>query len=166
MKVDAKTRYKDFEPFVAALQDGEDKRLQDAAARHYIGEGGFWDLTIRQYIELTEGESDIKADLESVYGVYFVAGLSVFLQEFVDKIEALKIEPTEKEQRAMAGCLQVSLAESMLVFTRRYFGLHNFTDAEGITLGDYYIARRDDYNAQIYQRTRAAIDLAEMKNKR
>lgn len=51
----------------------------------------------------------------------------------------------------------------MLIFTRKYFGLQNFGDAEKITLLEYYLAKKDTYSDAIFQRSLQKIQLNKMK---
>lgn len=40
----------------------------------------------------------------------------------------------------------MTMAEGLLVFARRYFGCRSFSEAERLTLGEWLMAKKDDYN--------------------
>ena len=70
-----------------------------------------------------------------------------------DNIRALAL----KELAASKNCYPTEFAESMLIFSRSYFGLHSFKEATHITLGDFILAKKDSYNSTVFQKTYSNI---------
>jgi hypothetical protein len=61
--------------------------------------------------------------------------------------------------------LPVEWQEGMLVFVRAYFGLKSFGEAENVTIGDYLLAKKDEYNSTIFQRNMAKIQTQKIHKK-
>lgn len=168
MRLSKDTKYKDFAPFEQYLQDGERQRIIDTAARCYLGEGGYYALTISQFVRLCG--NDINAlndlpidDLSSAYCVYFFQGLMEFLSKYIEQLASLGIQQTPTEQRASSGCLSLSLAEGLLIFARDYFGLRSFAEAEKVTLDELLIAKRDHFNKVTFDRNVARIQTQKIR---
>lgn len=171
MKITPKTPYNDewldLERFI---DDSEKQRIEVAAEKLYLGEGGYYSLTLSQFIKLTANNisalDSVPLDLGTVFCVYFLSGLRRFLERYIKMLETYSVKPTEKEKQASASCCKMSVGESLLIFARGYFGLHSFADAEKVTLDELLIAKRDTYNNIVYERAKAAQQIAEMHKRK
>lgn len=164
MRVTSNTRYADFEPCEYAVTD-EGRELLMAQAEDMYGR--CVELTIDEFWGLASGDYSKLGDMSnpSVLQVYWAKRFEQFCEQFTKTIERLHIEPREDEKRAQAGNLKMSPQESMLLFTRSYFGLHSFYDAGKITIGEYLLARKDAYNDVKTKRAYADIQNAKLKKR-
>lgn len=88
-----------------------------------------------------------------------------FLNDFGKILERLVIPQTPEQKQASANCLPVEWQEGILVFVRAYFGLKSFAEAENVTIGDYLLAKKDEYNSTIFQRNIAKIQTQKIHKK-
>lgn len=90
---------------------------------------------------------------------------SGFIADFGKILERLVIPQTPEQKQASVNCLPVEWQEGMLVFVRAYFGLKSFSEAESVTIGDYLLAKKDEYNTNIFQRNMAKIQTQKIHRK-
>lgn len=167
MQITPKTKYLDFEPLEKYLADGEKHRIVEAAAKHYLGEGGFVNLTASQLIKLCGNDisclDNLPIDVGTVYCVYFFQGMRDFVVEYISALQKLSVKQTPMEQRASNGCVTTSFGEALLVFIRDYFGFSSFAMAEQVTLDEVMLARRDHYNRVTFERNLAQQQIQKQK---
>jgi len=168
MKVSKKTPFIEIALFEDYITEDSKKELKEAAEKDI---GSCWDLTLREFFELSKGDFsckgiDVKKPEElSVLQFYWCARFKDFVDEFAATLERLQAPQSIEAQKAAKSCLDVSFEESVVVFCREYFGLHNFADAYTITLGEFVIAKKDSYNKTIFERSMAQIQEAKYKKK-
>lgn len=80
-----------------------------------------------------------------------------FIEEFLSILDKLNIKETSKERQASVGLPIFQKNEGMLVFTRNYFGLKSFSEAENVTLADFYLAKKDTFARQTFERNMQTI---------
>lgn len=146
-------KYVDILPFVT---DDSRKVLMEQAAK--IRDP--YTLTLAEFFACCEG--DFSCVLKDQNNITTGEGLWLeifrdFVADFCKILERLVIPQTPEQKQASANCLPVEWQEGMLVFVRAYFGLKSFAEAENVTIGDYLLAKKDDYNANIFQRNMAKI---------
>jgi len=119
----------------------------------------FNQLTIGQFAELLECKLPRVLHSElcnlgvTVFQVVAVRNaVDKFMKFFNNIHEQYKVPQTAAEQVASAGLLQPSIIEAMLIFTRQYFGLHDFGAAERITLLEYLLAKKHTFITESFQR--------------
>lgn len=155
MEIFCDTRYDDVKDALKFLKPGEEARLIDVAERHLLGDGGWWGITVGTFIKATRGDLEdlhvTKDGQVTCYGYYLVKGFGAFVDEFI-RVARNLTPPASPSEPSSAGCYQIQIDEAMLVFCRRYFGLHSFREAEQITLAEWLIARRDEFNRVILER--------------
>jgi len=154
MKVDKYTLYRDFaavEPYIEAPQLEE---LRRAAVVDKFGTEGFYGLTIGGLLDGMNGDLSALQDCdgETVFDRYRVAAFGEWLNEFVAVVNALTLKPTPKQIRQAAGCKPLTFEESVYYFVRSYFNLQNFNAVRDLTVGDYIMAKKDDYNKAVIDR--------------
>ena len=159
MKIDATTRYKDFVIFEPMLDEGEKKRIKDAAVRHRFGKDGFYSMTLGDMFEVIAGDTrkltwGVAPD--SVFGVYLVQAFADFIEKLIEKLKALTPPSTPDSVRVSQGCIKREFDESVYVFCREYFGLGGFAAVEQLKVADYIMAKKDAYNKAIVDRNMAA----------
>ena len=131
------------------MDEASRDRLREDAQTIY---GSPWALALKDFFALA------KRDL-SLFGLTKENALAMTVRQYVylrwfDEVAAqvakilktLTVPQSDAMKRASEHCLKVSGEESTLVFVRRYFGLKNFTEAENISVADFIIARKDQYN--------------------
>ena len=158
MRIDNNTKLKDMSMFINFIDNADE--IKAAALKVY---GDYSELTISEFIELSE----LRMEYEDItlYRYYWLLGFKDFVDSFLKAVDNMTVPQSVDERNAAAKCLPVTLAESMLIFTREYFGLHSFEDAGKITLGEYLMARKDAYNTQVFQRSYDNIIMKKSKVK-
>lgn len=154
MKIDKYTLYRDFEAFEPYIEATKLEELQQAAVRDKFGKVGFYGLTLGGLLDAMNGDNDALFDCngETVFDLYRVAEFSVWLNEFVAVVNGLTLKPTAKQIAQSSGCKQLTFEESVYYFVRSYFGLPNFNAVRDLTVGDYIMAKKDDYNKAVVDR--------------
>lgn len=155
MQIDSRDKAMAFLPFLEA-QTKESKEKCSEAAERELGE--YWALTLGQFIACSKADfSHIgvvagKAEEMSVLQWCWIQCFATFCEEFA-KICKRLTPPATAEQRMAAGrMMKTTMEEGLLVETRKYFGLRSFAEAEGVSLGEYIIMRKDMYNSAVYQK--------------
>lgn len=152
MIVTKETKYSDFENLEKYLKDEAVASLKKAAEWAYMG---VYELTFGQFLRACDGDfSGILGDLSepTVLQVYWIKRFEDFKVEFGETLKAYQVPLTAKQKMAADGLPKQTFAESMLIFARSYFGLHSFSDAEGVTIGDLLIAKKDVYISTLFER--------------
>lgn len=78
----------------------------------------------------------------------FEQGMKAFERIVEDTIIPLSAE----EEAAQNGLASITTEEAMLTFLRDYFGLHNLSDAQTISLYEYCTARKVAFNSAKFQK--------------
>jgi hypothetical protein len=165
MLITKATKYKDFQGIEKYVSEKSIQALYAGAEKQF---GGMYDLEFGSFWECSNGNFEgVLGDMQepTVLQVYWMKRFEKFVEEFAEQLKGLTITPNADEQRASAGMLKVGWAEAMLIFLKDYFGLHNFKDAERITIGEILIAKRAAYNRDTFQRNLAAINKQKMRRK-
>lgn len=164
MKVKVGTKYREFEVAEQYLTDASRKELTEAAQKVY---GEYWQLTIENFVALSQGDTSMLGNLKdpTVLQVMWLKGLQDFSKMYNDQLLRLQPHKDAQEKAAEAACVKVSAAEGMVVFMREYFGLHSFEEAQQKTLLDFMMAKRDRFNAYIYNKRLADLRAAQHARK-
>ena len=154
MKIDHYTLYKDFEPIEPYVDASKLDELRRSAVAEKFGTGGFYDMTLGGLLDAMKDDFDALQDChgETVFDVYRVAAFSQWVNEFIAAVEALTLRPTAKQVAQSSGCKPLTFEESVYFFTRSYFGLKDFDSVRELTVADYIMAKKDDYNHNIVER--------------
>lgn len=154
MKITKDTLFAEVAEIVVYMTDESKERLKKAAERDF---GGFYGLTLAQFNAACKNEfAEILPRFRTAdftvfdYGV--ILAFADFANGYVDMLAKYVIPQTSQEKQASAACAKVGWLEGLLIFSREYFGLKSFAEAEQATLGDLLIAKRDTYNKGMYQR--------------
>ena len=151
LTITEKTKWNEVSPL---LSEEEIKKLQKkiTALFHF----DFYQLTIGDFSEMIEGKTPDKLDrllVNEIVTVFEVIKLKNAIEKFVkDFSTELQSYEIKSDPIATANLPQFNLIQSMLIFTRSYFGLHNFGDAEKITLLEFSLAKRHTYAQQIFEK--------------
>ena len=163
MNITPETKYIDFAPLEPYITEECAMQLRAAAIQEF---GDYNSLTIEKFSELAQLTPDVaKKNYETVLGVYWLYGFHDFVVDFSKSVKNLSLQPTPMELSASSVCYETTMIESMLVFSRDYFGLKSFSEAAQTTLGDYLIARKDDYNRKAFERRLNEIQMQKIKAK-
>ena len=140
--------------------------LKRAAVEHF---GSMYDLTFADFHECSEGNYEkILGDITnpSVLQVYWVKAFVDFVKEFTETLKKMQMPQTAEEKQAGSNLLKVNWDEAMLVFIQRFFSLKSFKEAEQITMGEILIAKRAQYNDDLFRRSLANIQTAKIKSRK
>ena len=154
MKIDKYTLYRDFaavEPYIEAPKLEE---LRRAAVADKFGMEGFYGLTLGGLLDGMRGDFDALMDCggDTVFDRYRIAAFCEWLKEFVALVDSLTLKPTPKQRMQANGCKSLTFEESDYYFVRSYFGLPNFNAVRDLTVGDYIMAKKDDFNKAVVDR--------------
>lgn len=169
MSIDPKAPYLNHLALLEYMDEDSKKRLQDYADSVY---GSPWSLALRDFFALSEGDLSYiglaKEDYmkANVCQYVWMKSFRECVEQVTEILKSLQVPQSPESQRASKACLKMGFKEATLVFTRRYFGLHNFTEAENIPLGDFIVAKKDDFNGNIYQYRMSEIQKAKLKQRR
>ena len=154
MKIDKHTLYKDFAPIEPYVNAPKIEELMRSAVSERFGTGGFYDMTLGGLLDAMKDDFDALYEChgETVFDVYRVAAFRQWLNEFIAAVEALTLRPTAKQMAQSSGCKPLTFEESVYFFTRSYFGLKDFDSVRELTVADYIMAKKDDYNHNIVER--------------
>lgn len=156
MRITSETKYVE----IVAVEKYFDKKtvemLKREAEKKY---GEMYDLEFATFWNCANGDFSHLGDLENLTALqaYWMKRFEEFSDEIAKGLKQLQIKATEDEERASEGLLKVSWGESMLVFLQKYFGLKSFREAEKITIGELLIAKRAQYNEELFARRLAKI---------
>lgn len=152
MRITEQTKYADFAEFEKIARDEDLQAVEKAAVKKY---GNFYALTIAEFNRMASEPMDIENE-PSVLRVYWLKYIERSIKAFATALENLTLPPTAEDMSILDQLPKMSMAEAMLTFTRSYFGLHSFSEAERITLGEYLMAKKDTYRSELVERLRAA----------
>ena len=165
MRIDKNTKYREFEPIEKYVPDSQKKAITNAAESVY---GCMYDLEFGEFWNFANGDFSRLGNLEdpTVFQVYWLNRFDEFTKEFAETLNKLSVEQTTEEKRAAEGCLKISWGESVLVFLQKFFGLKSFKEAEKITLGELLIAKRAQYNDDLFARRISQIQMQKLNRKK
>lgn len=101
------------------LEGGVPKSVAEMAANY----------TVRQYFQL------VNAIRESV-------------KAFGAFLERTNPPQTQTQRQAASGLLEITIEENVLLLLKSFYGLHSLEDAQRMSVYEYMIARRAEYNRQ------------------
>lgn len=156
MQITKDTKYAQFVDAERFITEATKQELKEAAQKAF---GEYWALTVAQFVAIAGGDVSMLGDVESptVLQVYWLLGFKDFVQDFSRIMQGLQVPKDAQEMTAEEVTKKTTMAESMVVFLRSYFGLQSFEDAERKTLTDYVVARRDIYNQVAYNKRLAGL---------
>jgi hypothetical protein len=130
------------------------EELRRAAVADKFGTECFYGLTLGGLLDGMRGDNDALFDCngETVFDLYRVAAFSVWLNEFISVVNGLTLKPTAKQIAQSSGCKPLTFEESVYYFVRSYFNLPNFDAVRELTVGDYIMAKKDDFNKAVVDR--------------
>lgn len=154
--------FKDAEPFL--FPEGI-KQLKDKSEEIF---GYCHRLTIDEFFAIINGDLSLLGNMETptVLQVYWMKRFEDFTKEFTKICERYTLSPTPEQQQATQGVEPMTPLETMLVFTRDYFGLPSFVEAGKRTIGEYITAKKARYNDLLTQRNYQNIQVRKMKTQK
>jgi hypothetical protein len=152
------TKYIDFVEIESFIDQETKDQIIKASQTKY---GDYYDLEVGDFIDFIDPNTERYKVLDdpdiSVFQVYWFIGFKEFIENFMKLIQNFTVKETPEELAASKNCYPTEFAESMLIFSRSYFGLHSFKEATHITLGDFILAKKDSYNSTVFQKTYSNI---------
>lgn len=164
MRITETTKYSQIRAFEPLFKEEAIGALKDAAERAY---GQMYELTLGAFLQCINGNfevavGDIAPDPLALQ-YFWCKRFNEFAEEFAKNLQNLQIPQSIESKRAADGLPKQTIAESLLTFTRAYFGLPSFKAAEQITIGEVLIAKRDAYITARYQHNLHKIQLQKYK---
>lgn len=161
MDIDLRKPYAEYAEYLPLLTAKSREELSAEAEKVHL----MWDLKIGVFFRLCDGDFSDVMDKENpkLWQVLWAERFPKFIEEFIDVTKRLTLEPTQEQKAAAAGCLPTEWQEGILIFARSYFGLHSFAAVEELTLGDYILAKKHDYNTALAERNMHKQQMQKMK---
>lgn len=150
MDIDLLKPYAKYAEYLQLLTEKSREELSAAAEKVHP----MWDLKIGEFFRICDGDFACIMDKDNplLWQVLWAERFPKFVEEFASVVARLTLEPTQEQKAAATGCLPMEWQEGILIFARSYFGLHSFAAAEELTLGDYILAKKHDYNTALTER--------------
>lgn len=150
MDIDLTKPYADYADILSCMTDKSREELSAAAEKVLP----MWDLKIGEFFRICEGDFACVIDKDNplLWQVLWAERFPKFVEEFANVVSRLTLEPTNEQKTAAVGCLSIEWQEGILIFARSYFGLRSFVAVEELTLGDYILAKKHDYNTALTER--------------
>ena len=161
------------EILAGALTEESKKRIKERAVEYYLG-GSVWEIKLGLFLSFLEGDFS-KTKIESdctkfggltIFAKLFIERIGDFLTEFAKSYGDLSPKQEPAEKQASEVCLPVTFAESLLYYTRSYFGLKSFRECEEITMAEILLAKKDTYNEVMFKKRFSEIEMQKIKSKR
>lgn len=156
MRITENTKYIEIAAIEKYFSKKTIEELKSAAVERF---GSMYDLEFATFWNCANGDFSHLGNLDdlTVLQAYWMKKFEDFADEFAKTLSTLQVKSTEDEKRASDGLIKVTWGESILVFIQKYFGLKSFKEAEKITIGELLIAKRAQYNDDLFQRKLARI---------
>ena len=150
-KIDRHTTAREFAEIEKYVSDEQRKAIKEVAVRSLFGEAGFYGMTIGSMLDAMHGnyEGIRQDDGNTVFDIMRIEAFKEWLDEFLSVAETLTPKPTARQVKNSMGTIRLSFDEAVYIFCRSYFGLPNFDAVNELTVGDYLLAKKDDYNQRI-----------------
>lgn len=154
LKVDRHTTPAELAPFSACITEASRLRIREAAVRDRFGEAGFWGMTIGDLVTVMGGDDRplYRSGGRTVYDMAVVEAFKAWMDDFIATLKGLTLPPTPLTAGTTSGTRPNTFEESVYIFCRQYFGLTSFALADRLTVADYLLARKDDYNKAVIDR--------------
>lgn len=168
MTIDPRDKYINHLILLANMDEESRKRLEADAELHY---GSPWGLTLRDFFALSEGDltyiglAKEEQTQGSVRQYMWMQLFQELVTQVVEILKRLQVPQSDEAKRASEYCLKSSSKESSIVFARKYFGLKSFSEAEEVTISDFIVAKKDDFNAAMFQHVMHEIQRNKFKKK-
>lgn len=168
MQVTDTTKYGEIAAVAPYFEQSAILELKKAAEAKY---GRTWGLTIGDFFSCTEGDwSCVGIDLAHLEELtalqyYWMEAFRDMAESLSKTLEALSVAPAPEAREASKMCRPMNLRDSVLVFCREYFGLHSFSAVYDLTIDDLLLAKKDNYNKAIFEKTMAEIQKRKSKSK-
>lgn len=164
MRITERTLYATIQPVEKYFKDSMQDEIMRAAEAKF---GCMYDLEFATFWACAGGDFSNLGEMKNptVLQVYWVKRFNKFVTEFAQTLKGLTLKPTADEAKAGQDLLQVTWGESVLVFLQQWFGLKSYKEAEKITMGELLIAKRAQYNQDLFRRRLAQIQTAKFKRK-
>lgn len=165
MRINERTKYKEFQKVEKYLTKQSVQRIKDAAEKKY---GGMYDMPFERFYSCANGDfSHLYINNEpTVLQVYWQKRFEEFVKEFAQALQKLTLPATDDERVASQDLLKLEWGEAILVFVQNYFGCRSFKEAEQITIGEILIAKRAQYNKDKYMRQLGQVQARKMQHKK
>lgn len=154
LQVDRHTTLEEFARWEPLITDDNRERIKDAAVTDMFGDGGFLNMRIGDLTTVIAGDPRplYQSGGRTVYDARRVEAFSDFIDRLIKTLQGYVLPPTGDSAKLSAGLIPSTFVESVYLFTRRYFGLPSFEDADRIRVSEFLLARRDDYNDKLEDR--------------
>lgn len=129
----------------------------------------YWDLRLGQFFDVQKERLDCIGveglNVQTVAQFIWVQGFPQFVDTLCNTLKRLEVKQSVEERKASASLMKMSFEEAALIFLQRYFGLPSFLAAREITLGEYVMAKKAEYNRGTFERAMAEIQRKKIKKK-
>lgn len=171
MTISNKTLYS--QALAEALTEESKQRIKERAVDYFLGVS-LWEMKLGLFLSFLSGDfskTNVQSDCEKYGGLTFFAKMFIerigdFVTEFGKSYGDLSPKQSPAEKQASEVCLPVTFAESLLFYTRSFFGLKSFSECENITMAEILLARKETYNDVMFKKRFSEIEMQKIKSKR
>ena len=170
MKINHKSKFAKFAPFIDIIEKESESNLKAQATEYYLP-NGFWLITLGDFLNASKGDFEpffgkkFRIDKLTVFQYYYILSFKDFVDEFVNILNNLSIKPSIDEAQAATNLTKIEFEEGFLVYAMKTFGYKSSSEAGGCILIDFIMRKKDDFNSQLFQRNMATIQERKIKRK-
>lgn len=164
MKINKDTLYADFFAIENVLTEESNTAIKEAVKRAFVG---YYDMTILNLFQCLRGDFSVigvngEKDITVLQGVW-MREFAKWCEQFIKLIESYAPPVSAEAKQAQERCIKQKFEESVLVFLREYFSLHDFSSAYNLKVSDYILAKRDSYNKAVFEYSLAQLTAKKYK---
>ena len=172
MRITEKTKFSDISTILAVFPEMLTELKEKIKENLPLETFDYFSMTIREFLELQESKMPSKIEKmlknKKLTVFEYVKIINTFesgSEQLTKIIEATTVEQTKDEKNASAGLLNLSPEESILDFLRDYFNLHNYEEAQNLTLYEFVIARKNYFNRITFEKNLQQIQIDNINKK-
>lgn len=161
-EVDLNGKYADVAPFFEAYPEA----MAQVCGHVQPADVQIETMTVRSLCEMLDGRIPDEAARGAVTvgeTASVVLGLRAAVERFANFMRNTTPPVTQAQRRLLAGMLDTSAEESILLTCKDFYSLHGLEDAQKLTVYEYMIARKAIYNERM-QAYNAEMDAARRRH--
>ena len=156
-KFTEKTRMCDIKDIISMYPNVIDASLEKY--QNYFENFDFFSITILQFCKLL-----FQDDVASIFPQFndskitffeylkIINTLKISLKKVEEFIKNTEIKLTSIENFCSSGQIQYSSEEAILITLKDFYNLHSLEEAQKLTVYEYIVARKYNYNKNIYEK--------------
>lgn len=172
MRITEKTKFSDISTLLSVFPEMLTELKEKMKENLPLDIFDYFSMTIKEFLELQESKMPSKIEKmlknKKLTVFEYVKIINTFesgSEQLTKIIEATTVEQTKEEKSASEGLINLSPEESILDFLRDYFNLHNYEEAQNLTLYEFVIARKNYFNRITFEKNLQQIQIDNINKK-